>query len=195
MTMRSIALFAHVLGMLALFVALAVEWLSVELLRTVDQVGPSAFATTLLRQLPRITGVAVALILFSGIDLAVQFGLLRSPWVGVSFAAMVLMAGIGGAALRPLLRTIRSSSDANGTLARQASNTSLRVSFRARVGVALGIVYLMVAKPDLLESALIVTLALAVGAIGGIVPARSSPMTQRTSRNRDVVPKPMGGSR
>src|SRR5262249_28947761 len=110
MTMRSLALFTHVLGMLALFVALVVEWTAVELLRTGDQARPDSFATSLVRQLPRLTGAGVALILASGIDLAVQFGLLRSPWVGVSFAAMVLMAGIGGAALRPLIRAIRSSS-------------------------------------------------------------------------------------
>ena len=195
MTMRSLALFTHVLGMLALFVSLVVEWTAVELLRTGDQAPPASFATNLLRQLPRLTGVAVALILASGIVLAVQFGLLRSPWVGVSFAAMVLMAGMGGAALRPLIRASRSGSDTNGTLARQASNTFLRVSLRARIGVALGIVYLMVAKSDLLESVSIMTLALAVGAIGGAFAARSSPMTQSARHNRKVASQAMGESR
>jgi hypothetical protein len=195
MTMRSLALFTHVLGMLALFVALTVEWTAIELLRTGDQARPASFATNLLRQLPRFTGIAVALILVSGIDLAIQFGLLRAPWVGVSFTAMVLMAGMGGAALRPLIRAIRSSGDANGMLARQASNTFLYVSFRARVGVALGIVYLMVAKPDLLESVSIVTLALAVGAIGGVFAARSWPSPEPATSGRKAATQVIGGSR
>jgi len=195
MTMRSLALFTHVLGMLALFVSLVVEWTAVELLRTGDQARPGFFATSLLRLVPRFTGVAVALILASGIGLAVQLGLLRSPWVGVSFAAMVLMAVIGGAALRPLTRAIRSGSDPNETLARHASNAFLGVSLRARIGVVVGIVYLMVVKPDLLESVSIVTLALAVGAIGGVVAARSSRTTQSARQNRQVASQAMGESR
>jgi hypothetical protein len=190
--MRSLALFTHIVGMLALFVGLVVEWTAVELLRSGDQSRSSSFATNRLRRLPRFTGIAVALILASGIGMALQFGLLRAPWVGVSFAAMVLMAGLGGAALRPLLRSIGSRGDESLD---QTASTLLKVSFGARVGVALGIVYLMVAKPDLLESASIVTLALAVGATGGVVAARSSRMTQPTSGSRDVARRTMGASR
>src|SRR5262245_30194706 len=152
MMMRSLALFTHVLGMLALFVALAVEWAAVELLRTTDQARPSPFASSLLRKLPGFTAIAAVLILTSGIALALQFGLLRSPWIGVSFAAMVLMGGLGGAALRPLIRSLGPGGDATGTWRRAASNSFLRVSLCARIGVALGIVYVMVAKLDLFES-------------------------------------------
>src|SRR5262249_53509561 len=161
MTMRSLALFTHVLGMLALFVALAVEWAAVELLRT-DQARPSTFASSLLRKLPTFTTIAVALILASGIALAVEFGLLRSPWVGVSFAAMVLMGGLGGAALRPLIRSLGEGGDATPTWRRAASNSFLHVSLRARIGVGLGIVYLMVAKPDVFESTAIIAFGLVV---------------------------------
>src|SRR5262245_55554126 len=108
MTMRSVALFTHLLGMLALFVALAAEWTAVELLRTGDQARPSLFAINLLRRLPRVTGIAVALLLASGIAMASQFGLFRTAWVGVSFAGMVLMGGLGGSALRPLMRSLQS---------------------------------------------------------------------------------------
>src|SRR4029453_7005330 len=114
MTMRSLALFTHVLGMLALFVALAVEWAAVELLRTTDQARPSPFASSLLRKLPTFTAIAVVLILASGIGLAVALGLLRSPWVGVSFAAMILMGGLGGPAHPPLIRSLGSRGDATG---------------------------------------------------------------------------------
>src|SRR5262245_28969379 len=128
MTMRFLALFTHVLGMLALFVALAGEWAAVELLQTTDQARPSPFANSLLRKLPTFTAIAVALILASGIELAVEFGLLRSPWVGVSFAAMVLMGGLGAAALRPLIRSLGSGADATGAWRRHASNSFPRQS-------------------------------------------------------------------
>ena len=61
-------------GMLGLFVTLAGEWVAVELLRTRDQARPSSFATNLLSQLPRFTGIATALILASGIALDARFG-------------------------------------------------------------------------------------------------------------------------
>jgi hypothetical protein len=66
MTMRSIALFAHLVGMLALFAGLAVEWLCVERLRAPDEPGPPMFTVRVLERLPRVTGIAVALILLSG---------------------------------------------------------------------------------------------------------------------------------
>jgi len=182
MTMQSLALFTHLLGMLALFVALAVEWTAVELLRTGDSARPS-FATHLLCRLPRFTGIAVALILVSGIDLAVQFGFLRSAWVGVSFTAMVVMGGLGGAALRPLIRSIGSVADPGGWR-REASSSFLRVSLRARIGVALGIVYVMVAKPDLLESTAIVAVALLLGAAGGVVAVPRNPAEFAAERRR-----------
>src|SRR5262245_41102309 len=173
MTMRSLALFTHVLGILALFVALAVEWAAVELLRTTDQAQPSPFARSLLRKLPAFTAIAVALILASGIELAVPFGRLRSPWVGVSFAAMVLMGGLGGAALRPLIRSLGSNGDATDAWRRHASNSFLRLSLRARIGVGLGIVYVMVAKPDLFESTASITIGLVVGVAVGVAATRT----------------------
>src|SRR5262249_15321907 len=161
-TLRSLALFAHVFGMLMLYITLAVEWMSVELLRRTDR--PPSFATDALRLLPRFTAAAVVLILASGLRLAAQVGALRSAWVDVSFAVMGLTGALGGAALRPLIRSLRSNGDASGTLRRQASTRFVRVSLHMRVAAALGIVYLMIAKPDLLESAAIVTIALAIGA-------------------------------
>jgi hypothetical protein len=194
MTMRSLALFTHVLGMLALFVALAVEWTAVELLRKGDRARPCAFATNVLRQLPRFTAVAIVLILGSGIDLAAKFSLLRSAWVGVSFAAMIVMAGLGGAALRPLIRSLGSDDDSTWTWPRQASNPFLQVSIRARFGVALGIVYLMVTKPGLLESAAIVAVALVVGAAGGVVAARAPAPNVSADREGRPAAGTIGGS-
>jgi hypothetical protein len=195
MTMRSLALFTHVLGMLALFVALAVEWAAVELLRTTDHARPSPFASSLLRKLPTFTAIAVALILASGIELAVQFGLLRSPWVGVSFAAMVLMGGLGGAALRPLIRSLGSGGDATGAWRRHASNSFLRLSLRARIGVGLGIVYVMVTKPDLFESTAIIALGLLIGGAAGVAATRTPALNVPADQDRKAAARSIGGSR
>ena len=150
-TMRSIVLFAHLVGMLALFAGLAIEWLCVERLRAPDEPGPSPFTVRVLERLPRVTGIAGAVVLLSGIPLAARIGVLRAAFVGVSFVGMVLMTALGGIALRPLLRAVkerrRTGADAVTELRQLASRPFLRTSLQIRVLIALTIVYLMVAKP------------------------------------------------
>jgi hypothetical protein len=153
---RSIVLFAHVTGMLLLFIGLSVEWLSLESLRrpaTPVQASPwpGVFA-----RLPRLYRGAFALILMSGIYLASRVGAHDFAWVRLSFAGIVLMAVLGG----PLIR-LRSS----GVLRRSASHPLVRFSLRARAALALGIVYLMIAKPLLDISLLVTGVALAVGLV------------------------------
>jgi hypothetical protein len=82
MMFRSVALFAHIVGMLALFVGLAFEWLSLESLQKSDSAqGSSAIAV--LRALPRYMAGAVGLIVVSGIYLAARVGVFDLGWVRV----------------------------------------------------------------------------------------------------------------
>src|SRR5262245_24431151 len=145
MTIRVIALFGHVVGMLALFVGLAIEWLSFEFVSLSSSPSTPALSARLKRTSRRITGIAAGLILTSGIYLAAQTGVLGFAWVRGSFGAMVLMAVLGGVS------------------SRSTSNFSLRVSLRTRVAVGLAIVYLMIAKPDLLASVVVVGLSVLIG--------------------------------
>jgi hypothetical protein len=99
--------------------------------------------------------------------------------------AMVGMGALGGATLRPLLGRIkagdRSTGDTVASWQEAASQTFLRSSLRLRVGVALGIVYVMAAKPGLLESVASIGVALALGAAAGVVgrrPGRSAVSVQ-----------------
>jgi hypothetical protein len=198
MTMRSIALFAHLVGMLALFAGLAIEWLCVERLRAPDEPGPPLFTVRLLERLPRVTGIAVALILLSGIPLAAWIGALRAAFVGVSFVGMVLMAAFGGIALRPLLRAVkerrRTGADPVPDLRQLASRPLLRASLRIRFWIALAIVYLMIAKTDLLESTVILAIAPLVAVVGNTARGR---WTANTLLSEDATKhrvRTMGGS-
>ena len=190
MTIRLIVLFVHILGVVALFVALAEEWLALKLLRAADGSRPPSAAVAVLAGLPRFTGTAVILILASGIYLAAQFGVLRSGWVGVSLAAMALMGALGGIALRPLMRAVGADDgSALGATAvrRQAFHPFLPVSFRTRVGVALAIVYLMIAKPDFIESVGLVLFAIIIGALSAVATGRHPTIleSQRTPEFRN----------
>jgi uncharacterized membrane protein len=172
MMFRSVALFAHVVGMLVLFVGLAFEWLSLESLQR-SYPAPAASAIAVLRALPRYMAGAVALIVVSGVYLAARVGVFDLGWVRVSLGSMVGMGILGGPVIRSqMARVLRTRDDDRrgmpSSVRIDASHPLLRASLRTRVAVALAIVYLMVGKPDLGESLLIIVAALAVGAVTSV---------------------------
>src|SRR5215475_6533611 len=107
MVIRSVILFAHIVGMLVLFVGLALEWISLESLRKSSVLGTGSRWVSVLRALPRLVGTAVGLILVSGIYLAVRVGVLDMAWVRVSFVSMVLMGVLGGPVVRSRMRALQ----------------------------------------------------------------------------------------
>jgi uncharacterized membrane protein len=165
---RSVALFAHIVGMLVLFVGLAFEWVSLHSIRrsaTQAQIDPWV---GVLRALPKFTVAAVGVTVISGLYLATRVGVLGLGWVGVSFGSMIFMAILGGPVVRSKIRALlHAGADADGhamaTPQRVAAHPLLRVSLRTRVAVALAIVYLMILKPDLGGSLLLIGAALATG--------------------------------
>jgi hypothetical protein len=171
MNIRSVALFAHVVGMLGLFVGLALEWLSLEFLRRPSTPDQRPQWISVLTALPRHIAMAIGLILASGIYLAARVGVFDFAWVRVAFGAMVLMGLSGGLLIRSQMRAIQQSSadDADGTRLRlHASHPLLRASLHIRIVVALAIVYLMIAKPDVGMSLLLIGGALVVGGVTSV---------------------------
>jgi uncharacterized membrane protein len=169
MLIRSIALFVHIVAMLGLFVGLALEWLSLESLQRMTAAAEVKIWARVMGTLPRYMAMAVGLILISGIYLAARVGVLELGWVRVSFGAMLLMGILGGPVVRSPMRALqRAAGDDCGetpaTVRRHASHALLRASLRTRMAVGLAIVYLMIGKPDLGESFLLIAGALAIGA-------------------------------
>jgi hypothetical protein len=82
---RSVVLFVHIAGVLALFVGLALEAFGVESVR---------------KAAPRISGIAVALTVLSGFYLGARFGVLGDAWTRASYGAIVVMAVAGALARR-----------------------------------------------------------------------------------------------
>jgi hypothetical protein len=166
MTLHTLVLFGHVVGMLGLFLALAAEWQALRLLRDVSaSSAPGALA--LLRILPQLTGIAAGLIIISGLYLAQEVGVWTQAWVRLSLATMVVMAVVGGVALRPLRRRLGQPRTTALALARDlhqlASAALVQTSLQVRIATGLGVVYLMLAKPDLLASIAVIGVALVAG--------------------------------
>jgi uncharacterized membrane protein len=166
---RSAVLFVHLLGMLVLFGGLGLEWLTLRILRRSTTREEALPWVGVYAALPRAIGIAVGLILISGIYLAARAHVYDSGWVRVSFGAMAFMAILGGPVVRSRTRAIRQAGGddrdrGSGTLQRHASDPLLRASLFIRVAVALAIVYLMISKPSLNESLLLIGVAFALGA-------------------------------
>ena len=92
----------------------------------------------------------------------------------IATANRFFMAVLGGPVVRSKMRALlHAAADADGrvmasTPQRVASHPLLRASLRTRVAVALAIVYLMILKPDLGESLLLIGVALATGAASSL---------------------------
>lgn len=143
---RSVVLFAHVIGILVLFIGMAFEWLSLESLRRATSSEEASPWVRLQEKLPRVYGIAFVTLLVSGMYLARRVGVFEFAWVRLGLGLLVLMGLLGARGFR-----------------RRASHAWLRASLSMRAAMGLAAVYLMIDKP-LLGTALVVTgVALAVG--------------------------------
>jgi hypothetical protein len=159
----SLTLFVHVVGMLTLFVGLGLEWACLDGLQrsiTREQALPWL---RLVVMVPRVSGVAVAAIVVSGLYLGARVGVLGNDWMRASYGALLLMAIVGGPVSRSPIRALKRLADfqADGTVALQAAaaKPSLRLSLRIRIAFGLAVVFLMIAKPAASESLLVLALA------------------------------------
>ena len=167
MIIRSIVLFAHVVGVLVLFIGIALEWLSLESLRRSTTWEHASSWARLYSALPRVYGVAFAVLLLSGVYLARGVGF-EFPWVRLGLGLMVLMGILGGPAVRPRVRAIRNAAGKSretgfDALHSHASHPWLRASLIMRAVMGLAVVYLMIGKPQLSASLLVTAGAVAVG--------------------------------
>lgn len=163
----SIALFFHIVGALGFFVALGLEWaglwqirsaMTLEQVRTwmgtlksVRKVGFASMLTTV------ITGIYMMLTDWGGV-----------AWIYVSLGSLVLVIALSMALTGPRMAAIgRALATEKGlfsqTYFRLANHPLLWISIQTRVAIALGVVFLKIAKPDLSGSLLTVGVAIVLG--------------------------------
>ena len=104
---RSLVLFVHVVGVLAMFVGLGLEWLGLDALRRSTARVEALRWLRVSTVVPRFTGIALALTVASGFYLGARYGVLGVGWMRASYAALLVMALVGGPVARapdPALR-------------------------------------------------------------------------------------------
>jgi hypothetical protein len=161
MSLYSIALFLHVVGALLLFATLTVEGVALRQLRRAMTAEAATGAAAMLR-LNRIVGPLSALgVLIPGLYMtATSWGWVA--WIVVALVSWVLIAVLGAVNGIRILGLERSEVLLSGI-----RKPIFLISWLTRVGVAVGVVFLMTVKPEVLTSVLGVLIAAAAGAALG----------------------------
>ena len=181
----AIAMFTHFLGMVGLFVGYGLEWAASSLLRrstTSDQAR--AWLRIYKLSLP-ISGPGLLILILSGGYLASLTGGMKQPWISASLLGIVLALVIGFMLILPRVKKIRATlPEGSATLPETAfarvQDPMVLTLIRVRVLLALGIVYLMTAKPDALSASLFILLgAIVIGLLCSAGSWFSSPSTAK----------------
>ncbi len=182
----SIALFFHIVGALGFFVALGLEWTGLYqirnaippeqvrawmgILKSVRRVGFASMLTTV------ISGLYMMVAIWGGVG-----------WVIVSLGALVLVIVLSVALTGPRMAAIgRTLTMGKGSVPHNlqdlANHPLLWVSIQTRVAIALGIVLLKTAKPDLGGSLLTIGVAIVLG-IASALPMPRRERSQKGAAN------------
>jgi len=164
-----ILLFLHVTAAMGIVAGLGIEGLTLVHLRAARNGEDVRQSLTSSRYAQRIAGSSLLVAIITGLYLATVYWHWSGAWMGVAMLTIIAMALVGGLMTG---RALRSVTDAMGAGAIPALQGRLGMSYTIRLGLFLGIVFLMTTKP---ESGPIALAAVAVsGAVGFLagLPAR-----------------------
>jgi len=156
MTLYSLALFVHIVGVLGLFIGIGLQWISVQRLSQAQTVAQVREGTSLIAIQEKLWPTASLLILLAGIYMTVTAWGWRTPWIDLSLAALIVQVAAAEApagAFPPGLN-------------RQITDPILQTAVQINAFTGLGVVFLMTTKPGLVGSliTLVVALLLGIGA-------------------------------
>ena len=166
----------HIIGALGFFMALGLEWISLSHARNAATSEQVRERLQIFRSAQRLGPLSMLTILITGIYMmaTVWHGV---AWLTTALGALILMVVLGVALTGPRMAGIgRELAAENGPVSSSLHdllhNSLLWLSLRIRVGMALGIVFLMTLKPDLIGSLITIAVAVLLG-LAFSLPARS----------------------
>jgi hypothetical protein len=167
MTLYSLALFVHILGALALFGVLGLEWVALLNLRGVDTAEQAGEWLKIFALFPRIYPFAWGAILLAGLYMTAMVWR-GAGWIIVALISVVVLGAAGGVlTARRMASLAQGIAREKGVLSNELRTTLrdpyLLAVFQVRLAFTLGIVFLMVTKPGLLLSLLDMGVATVLG--------------------------------
>jgi len=163
----SIALFLHIVGALGFFVALGLEWTGLRQIRSAMTPEQVRGWMGILKSVRKVGFASMLTTVISGFYMvATHWG--GVAWVIVSLGALVLVIMLSVALTGPQMAVIGKALatekvPVSQTFHSLANHPLLWISIQTRVAIALGIVFLKTAKPDLSGSLITIGVAIVLG--------------------------------
>ncbi len=176
MDIYSLVLFLHIVGALGFFVALGLEWTGLQQLQGAMLPEQVRAWMKVLKGTNKVAFPSMLTTVITGIYLVLkEWGWI--PWILVTLGSLVLVIALSVVLTRPRMAAIgRTLAGAKGTVSQNIhlpmNQPALWISVQIRVAIALGIVFLKIAKPDLLGSLLTMGVAIVIGYISALPMAR-----------------------
>jgi len=162
----SIVLYLHIVGALLLFVAMGIEFVTVSRLRSTVTAEQARDWLSVLGSIRVIGPVALVAILVPGLYMAAT----SAGWEGWNILALVAMVGMAALAGSNAARM-----PAIGRSIGRLRDRIVWTSILTRIGIGLGIVLLMTAKPDLVGSIVALVVFAAAGAAVAFATSGTAP--------------------
>lgn len=168
-----VVLLTHILGALLLFALLGIELVGLVRLRAASSVEMAIGWMGLIGIMKRGGPVALLLIVVPGLWMAMDRWEVPA-WTMVALASMVVLAALGiivtGSAMRRLGPRVGQARGVwSADLATAVRDPMLVRSLALRLGIAVGIVTVMVFKPDLVASLVAVVAGAVVGFVASLL--------------------------
>ncbi len=175
-----LALFLHITGALGLSAAYAVEWQVLTIIDRNSEIGRLKESVSNYFKLSIIGGISMGLILIPGIYLMTEWK--DVGWIIAGFIGLILIGAIGGILTGRKMRAAKSilkvGNNSVTDVKAKLDKKVLLFSYRLRVCLFLGIVFIMVFKPDTLDA----FIALGVAVVLGIILGKIKPTSKEMSK-------------
>ena len=186
MSLYAFVLFLHVAAVLGLFACLSFEALSLFHLRRASTVAEARLWIDPVPRLSLWTGVSALVVFGSGIYLAMRMSAFGQAWIDLSIFALLLIAPLGaltGKRMRAIRTALANASTMEPQLVRRLDDAWLKISLSVRMLIFLGIVLLMTAKPERLQSVSIVACSVFLGFLSPLVSSRRRALLSQPGTN------------
>lgn len=173
----SIALFLHIVGALGVSAALGLEWIGLSQIRSVAQPDEIRALLRVVKSTSRLGFISMLATVITGIYMVLA-AVGWIPWILVVIGALILVIVLTRVLTTPRMAVIgralaKEKGPASQTFHNLVNDPILWISIQTRVAIVLGIVFLKIAKPNLVGSLLTIGVAIVLGL------ASALPVTRR----------------
>ena len=167
MSNYSIALFLHIAGALGFIVVLGLEWIGLSQVRRARLPDEARVILRTVKSADRLGFISMPITIITGIYMLLAvWGWV--PWIVVVLGALILEIVLFVVLAKPRMATIEQALAAETEFVSQTfhglvNDPILWISIQTRVAIILGIVFLKIAKPDLIGSLVTIGIAIVLG--------------------------------